>query len=143
VGWRLPDSAEVNQPWRSSAPSRYLRVEGNFSGSGERETAFLLVRTDGSAFAPFVAITNDGNTGTLVQVETENPKDELAVEGLKLAPAGTYVTACGRGYGCSAGEKKTVTLSFDGVVFFKKEGPSRLIYFDPARQAFTESWLSD
>jgi hypothetical protein len=76
-------------------------------------------------------------------VEAENPEDDLGVEGLKLAPPGKYVTACGKGYGCTPGEKKAVTLSFDGILFFKKEGPSRLIYFDPTRQAFTESWLSD
>jgi hypothetical protein len=76
-------------------------------------------------------------------LEDTNPENYLAAEGLKLAKPGTYVTACGKGYGCGPNEKKSITLSFDGVEFFKEEGPSRLIYFDPKTGLFKEAWLSD
>ncbi len=143
-GWRLPESSEINQQWRLQDPNRYVVVRGNFDGSGNEGEAFLLVRSDGSGFAPFVRLTTKGEGQTrLFQAEATNPGGELANEGLKLAGPGTYVTACGKGYGCGPDERKSVTLSNDGIEFFKQEGPSRLIYWDSKNHQLSEVWLSD
>ena len=143
AGWRLPREAEVDQAWRSSDANKYLVVKGNFDGGGGTGVALLLVRGTGSGFAPFVALKQEAGEPKVFQVEAINAKEYLAAEGLKLARSGTYITACGKGYGCASGEQKSITLSFDGVEFFKEEGASRLIYFDPKAQSFKEAWLSD
>jgi hypothetical protein len=126
-----------------SEPTRYLSVEGNFEGEGKKEVILLLVRSDGSAFAPFIATENERGIIKLSQVEAASPREYLGKEGVKSARPGRYLTACDKGYDCYPADKKTITLSFEGVEFFENEGPSRVIYFDPTRRAFTESWLSD
>ncbi len=119
-------------------------VRGNFDGSGNEGEAFLLVRSDGSGFAPFVRLTTKGaGAPQLFQAEATNPGRELPTEGLKLVSPGTYVTACGKGYSCGPDEKKSVTLTNDGIEFFKQEGPSRLIYWDSRNDQISEVWLSD
>jgi hypothetical protein len=142
-GSRLPEKTEVQQDWRSSSPTRYLTVTGDFVGIGHPETAHILVRTDGSGFAPFIAVRRGGAT-RVYQGEKTNEMGYLQKEGIKIAKPGTYVTACGKGYfDCDAGEKESVTISTDGVEFFEDEGASRLIYWDPQKKHFAEVWLSD
>jgi len=144
AGWRLPNHNETDQAWRISNPNHYLVVHGDFNGDGLQDTALLLVRADGSGFAPFVALgRKDGKTG-FVQRETTNQMYYLETEGLKLAQPGTYRTACGKGYAdCGPGEKDSVIISFDAIEFFKEGGPSRLIYWDAKRKSFAEVWTSD
>lgn len=143
AGWRLPSASEVDQSWRSSDTTKYLTVAGNFDGTGKANVAFLLVKSDRTGFAPFIALNQGSKEPKLFQVEETNAMEYLAAEGLKLAKPGTYVTACGKGYDCGPNEEKSIKLSFDGLEFFKEEGSSRLIYFDPNTRRFKESWLSD
>jgi hypothetical protein len=143
AGWRLPDHSEVDQAWRRSNSTHYLIAHGDFNGDGRLDTAILLVRADGSGFAPFIALTRKAGATVFVQCETTNQMDYLETEGLQVAKRGTYRTVCGKGYRCEPGDKESVTISFDAIEFFKRDGPSRLIYWNAEKKAFSEVWLSD
>jgi hypothetical protein len=142
-GWRAPRADETAQSWRSSSPSRYLSITGDFTGDGNIDTAMILVRGDGSGLAPFVAITGPDHRSRFLQGEETNPISYLRDEGIKLLRPGKYVTVCGKGYGCGEGDKKSVTISTDAVEFFKYQGPARLIFWDESKGALSEVWLSD
>jgi hypothetical protein len=143
AGWRLLRPDETAQSWRSHSPTRYLSVSGDFTGAGNISTAIILVRDDGSGIAPFVALTGPDHKRRFLQGEETNPISYLPDEGIKLLKSGKYVTTCGKGYGCSKGEKESVTISTDAVEFFKYEGPGRMIYWDKTKGALLEVWLSD
>ncbi|MGB9383091.1 MAG: hypothetical protein WCB16_20885 [Candidatus Binatus sp.] len=143
VGWRLPRPEETAQPWRSNSPSRYLSVTGDFAGHGRIDTAIILVRDDGSGFAPFVAFTGPNRESRLLQGEETNPVSYLSYEGIKLLRPGKYLTTCGKGYGCSENEKESVAISTDAVEFSKSDGHGRMIYWDKNKGALSEVWLSD
>ena len=142
-GWRLPNRGETAQSWRSNSPSRYLSVNGDFTGDGNIDAAMILVRSDGSGFAPFVVLAGSNHERRFLQAEEMNPISYLPDEGMKLLRPGKYLTTCGKGYGCSDNEKKSVTISTDAVEFFKDEGPARMIYWDRSKRALSEVWLSD
>lgn len=143
AGWRLPRAEETAQSWRSNSPSRYLSVTGDFTGDGNIDTAIILVRKDGSGFAPFVAFDGRNRESRLLQGEETNPVSYLSDEGIKLLRPGKYLTTCGKGYGCSENENESVTISTDAVELFKNEGPERMIYWDKNKGALSEVWLSD
>jgi hypothetical protein len=143
AGWRLSRPDETLQSWRSDSPSRYLSVSGNFTGDGNVNTAIILVRDDGSGIAPSVALGGPGHERRFFQGGETNPISYLHDEGIKLLKPGRYVTTCGKGYGCSQGEKKSITISTDAVEFFKYEGPGRMIFWDKTKGALSEVWLSD
>ena len=104
----------------------------------------ILVRDDGSGFAPFVAFVDGRYALRFLQGEETNPISYLPDEGIKLLGPGKYLTACGKGYGlCGENNIKSVTLSTDSIEFFKHEGPARVIYWDKSKRALSEVWLSD
>jgi hypothetical protein len=142
-GWRFPRPDETAQSWRSKSPSRYLFVKGDFTGDGNIDTAMILVRIDGSGLAPFVALAGSDDQRRFLQAEQTNPISYLSEEGVKLLKPGKYTTTCGKGYGCSENEKKSVTISTDAIEFFKHDGPARMIYWDKSKGALSEVWLSD
>ena len=142
-GWRLPSRGETEQSWRANSPSRYLFVKGDFTGDGKIDTAIILVRIDGSGFAPFVALAGSDDQRRFLQAEQTNPITYLSEEGVKLLRPGKYITTCGKGYGCNENEKESVTISTDAIEFFKFEGPARMIYWDKSKDALSEVWLSD
>jgi hypothetical protein len=142
-GWRFPRPGETAQSWRSKSPSRYLSVHCDFTGSGNIDTAMILVRSDGSGFAPFVVLAGSDHGRSFLQAEETNPISYLPDEGMMVLRPGKYLTTCGKGYGCSENEKESVTISTDAVEFFKDEGPARMIYWDRSKRALTEVWLSD
>ena len=143
LGWRFPRPGETAQSWRSKSPSRYLSVNGDFTGGGNTDTAMILVRSDGSGFAPFVVLAGSNHERRFLQAEEMNPISYLPDEGMKLLRPGKYLTTCGKGYGCSDNEKKSVTITTDAVEFFKDGGPARMIYWDRSKRALSEVWLSD
>jgi hypothetical protein len=143
LGWRFPRSGETAQSWRSKSPSRFLSVNGDFTGGGNIDTAMILVRNDGSGFAPFVSLAGSDHGRQFLQAEETNPISYLPDEGMKLLRPGKFLTTCGKGYGCSENEKKSVTISTDAVEFFKYEGPARMIYWNRSTRALSEVWLSD
>jgi hypothetical protein len=142
-GWRLPSRGETAQSWRANSPSRYLSVNGDFTSDGNIDIAMILVRSDGSGLAPFVALAGSDHQRRFLQAEETNPISYLSEEGVKLLKPGKYITTCGKGYGCSENEKKSVTISTNAIEFFKYEGPARMIYWDKSKGAFSEAWLSD
>jgi hypothetical protein len=142
-GWRLPGRDETAQSWRANSPSRYLFVNGDFTGDGNIDTAMILVRIDGSGLAPFVALAGSNDRRRFLQAEQSNPISYLSEEGVKLLKPGKYTTTCGKGYGCNKNEKESVTISTDAIEFFKFEGPARMIYWDKSKDALSEVWLSD
>ncbi|MGA8644034.1 hypothetical protein [Candidatus Binatus sp.] len=142
-GWRLPTRDETEQSWRANNPSRYLFVHGDFTGDEHIDTAMILVRSDGSGLAPFVALAGPDDQRRFLQAEQTNPISYLSEEGVKLLKPGKYITTCGKDYGCSENEKESVTISTDAIEFFKYEGPARLIYWDKSKGALSEAWLSD
>jgi hypothetical protein len=142
-GWRLPSPGETAQPWRSKSPSRYLFVKGDFTGGRNIDTAMILVRNDGSGFAPFVSLAGTDHGRKFLQAEETNPISYLPDEGMSLLRPGKYVTTCGKGYDCSENEKKSVTITTDAVEFFKDGGPARMIYWDRSKRRLSEVWLSD
>ena len=143
LGWRFPHPGETAQSWRSKSPSRYLSVSGDFTGDGNIDTAIILVRSDGSGLAPFVALAGSDHQRRFLQAEETNPISYLSEEGVKLLKPGKYMTTCGKGYGCSENEKELVTISTDAIEFFKYEGPARMIYWDKSKGVLSEVWLSD
>jgi hypothetical protein len=142
-GWRLPNPDETAQSWRSKSPLRYLSVNGDFTGEGNIDSAMILVRSDGSGLAPFVALAGSDHQLRFLQAEETNPISYLGEEGVKLLKPGKYMTTCAKGYGCSENEKESVTISTDAIEIFKYEGPARMIYWDKSKGAFSEAWLSD
>jgi hypothetical protein len=142
-GWRLPSCGETEQSWRANSSSRYLSVDGDFTGDGNIDTAMILVRIDGSGLAPFVALAGSDDQRRFLQAEQTNPISYLSEEGVKLLKPGKYITTCGKGYGCNENEKKSVTISTDAIEFFKFEGLARMIYWDKSKDALSEVWLSD
>ena len=120
AGWRLPTQKEAHQAWRSSADTRYLVAHGDFDGDGRQDSAYLLVREDGSGFAPFVALTGRDGRAVYVQGEKTNQMAYLESEGLKLAKPGTYTTACGEGYACGPGDKESINISHHAIAYFKR-----------------------
>ena len=133
----------LSSTWRSKSPSRYLSVNGDFTGDGKIDAAMILVRIDGSGLAPFVALAGSNDQRRFLQAEQTNPISYLSEEGVKLLRPGKYITICGKGYDCNENEKESVTISTDAIEFFKYEGPARMIYWDKRKDALSEVWLSD
>jgi len=142
-GWRLPSNDETAQSWRLKSPTRYLSVNGDFAGRGATEKAIMLVKEDGTGFAPFLVLAAPDGQTRFFQAEKINPMRYLQDEGLRLLPPGSYKTTCGKGYGCSEGEKDSVTVSTQAVEFFQRDGPERLIYWNNDKDGPSEVWLSD
>jgi hypothetical protein len=110
-GWRLPDHREIDQQWRAASPTRYIVARGDFTGDGSQDTALILVRNDGTVFAPFFALTGKGRSIHVFRCEKPLDMGYLEEKGLKLSRPGTYRTACGKGYyDCEPGEKESITI---------------------------------
>jgi len=143
-GWRLPAASETAQSWRHDSSAHYVTVDGDFQGQGSVATAKILVRQDGSGFAPFVFLKLGDGSYKFVQAEKTEPLSALNSQGIKLVKPGTYVTACGKGYGdCSNSDSKQIKLTTDAIEIFVDEGPGRIIYWDSSSNALKEAWLSD
>jgi hypothetical protein len=142
-GWRLTSNEETAQSWRLKSPTRYLSVNGDFAGHGVAEKAIILVKKDGTGFAPFLLLAEPDGQTRFFQAEEINPMRYLQDEGLRVLLPGSYKTTCGKGYGCSEGDKDSVTISTQAVEFFQRDGPERLIYWDNDKDRPSEVWLSD
>ncbi len=141
-GWRAPTRTEQSLPkddWRSDSVTRFLVARGNFFGSSLRTEARLLVREDGKEAGVHVRAA----TGQWIAVLLLSVND-LRTAGLSTLSAGTYRTACGKGYWpCEAGEPDKIQLKHSALVFFAPEGASSVFIWSLASRSFVQVWLSD
>jgi hypothetical protein len=142
-GWRLPSNDETAQSWRLKSLTRYLSVSGDFAGRGAAEKAIILVKKDGTGFAPYLLPPPPDGQTKFFQAEKISPMRYLQDDGLRLLPPGNYKTTCGKGYGCSEADKDSVTVSTQAVEIFQRDGPERLNYWNNDKGGPSEVWLSD
>lgn len=152
-GWRLPTTAEMDAPWRTDDPHRYLRADGDFDGDGVSDTAFVLIadtlgpRGHPSAIGVFAWLSRPGGGRSLQTVHLlKHPLPvDFAQFGVAARPAGRYVTACGAGYGdrCRPGEPAAIDLENAGIECCLFESVTGIFWWNRAAGRFDGVPISD
>lgn len=102
-----------------------------------------MIGTDEERFAIWVFLRGRQGGSARAFLLEESTSSALERDGIAAAQAGTYVTACGRGYPCVTGERAEVTIANAGIRVISQEGPERIYYYDTRQRAFRSFWISD
>ncbi len=141
--WRAPLENAIKAEWRSGDSRKYIFIEGDFNGDGNKDEANLLVRKNGLVVGLFAFISNGARFDAylLDEFEEDGFFDEM---GIRLARPGQYKTACGKGYfNCRANEVMELNLANNAIELFKYEGPSSYYFWDQHINRFHRVWVSD
>ncbi|UGQ47855.1 hypothetical protein [Massilia endophytica] len=143
AGWRLPSTSELNAGWRPNRDERGAIANGDFNGDGFPDEAVLLLSLDGTKLGLFVFLSQRQKPFKIHQLANVDGS-LLEVMGIAKVPAGTYHTACGKGYWeCRKNEASTVPVDTDAIDYFKFESASSYFYWDRRKKTFRRVWISD
>lgn len=144
LGWRRPFPNETTDEWRNRDIGRFLVVTEDFNGDGTIDQAELLLRNDGSKFAPFAYLCKRNGTYSVHQLGEEMDIKFLSAMGIEDVTPGLYLTACGKGYvECGEGEPEEIQIPYHAINFFKEESANSFFYWDAQKKAFRRIWISD
>ena len=145
-GWRVPTAeAFRGQDLRSNSPTNYLSAAGDFDGDGQSDRAELLLAENELGEGLFVQLSSAASGGWILAAEERN-REPMAIlrMGVSIAPPGSYLTACGKGYWeCRDGEPSELQLETDGLRYFRFESGASIVYWDVRENAFRQVWISD
>lgn len=130
-GWRIASLRDVERApdfaARSKDPGGYMSVRADFDGDGRDDEAGFFVSGDEKAYAVFIGVPGH----PMRHKVAEGPIADLPRLGLSLGKAGTFQTACGKGYGAA---KDCATKSFVAahptLNLFTFESGARVVYWD-------------
>lgn len=131
-GWQFPDIAQLAaDPVRADSPSLFTEVREDFDGDGEEDRAALFVNAQG-AEAVFAKLSSRKARGWTQAAEFATQRTGAPIMGITIARAGTYATACAKGYGrsCQPDEPRAITLAQPGISFFALESGGGIIWWD-------------
>jgi hypothetical protein len=144
-GWRYPTPEETyidDGPFKGN--NKYLKAFADFNGDKYIDTAMILMREDGSGIGLFVFLKSDGRD-TAILLDTVDNANSAKYMGVSVAKAGTFKTACAKGYGppCGKDEPEEVTVPFRAIDFFAFESSNSYFYWDTSDSKFKRVWISD
>jgi hypothetical protein len=143
-GWINPDKSQVQGDLpRERDPSRYLVVRGDFDGNGLIDEAKLLIAKKGDRLALFAFLCRPSGKRDAILLTKEERPGYFGVVGIKKVRPGTYMTVCAELVNCPEKEPKQVTLSYDGIEFFKFEGFAVFFYWDSLLRSFKVVFVAD
>jgi len=144
--WRRPDQKDLDaEPLRSASATGYTEVTADFDGDGKPDRAVLRVEAAGWKEGLFVQLSSvlPGRWQPLNSV-VHNKQSQPLLMGVSLVPPGTYMTACGKGYGrCSPDEPREVVLKHPGIDYFQFESANSYIFWDETTRQLRRVWISD
>lgn len=146
-GWHSLTPEELaSQPMRGNSPSLYTEAHADLDGDGREDRAALFAAADGASEGLFVKLSSaDADHWQLAASVTHAPPARDLRMGIGVEKAGTYATACAKGYdsACGPGEATEVTLQRQAIRLFAFEGASSLVYWDGTTRTFRRVWTSD
>lgn len=141
--WHAPTAVELGtseeQQWRADEPHRYLVVTGDFDGDGKPDEAWLMVRSDGNAYALFVKLASQDAPQKLDEFADIKG---LPVIGIKSVPPAEYPTACARGYDCAEDEPRFIHVTHPAIDYFHRDTSDRYYYWNDSRHAFAQAGIT-
>lgn len=142
-GWCYPSDAELDSQWRRRSPDRFALAKGDFDGDGTVDQALLLVMCKGRQVGLFAILSSSSSNKPKLLVRDKSPLD-IQVMGISVVKAGTYPTACGKGYwDCEKGEPTEIGMKADAIEYFKTEGASSYFYWDKSVKRLKRIWITD
>jgi hypothetical protein len=144
--WPRPDPQDLDaEPLRSASPTRYAEVTADFDGDGKPDRAVLRVGATGWKEGLFVRLSSvlPDKWQPLNSVVHDQQSRRLQM-GVSLVPPGTYLTACGKGYGrCPADAPREVVLKHPGISYFQFESAASYVFWDEELRQLQRVWISD
>jgi len=148
-GWRFPTKADFTGEWEENSKysTKPFLVEADFDGNGKNDSAWILIKNDGS-WGFFVVLNLNSESSDLIQLDVtkKGSKRYLPPQsmGLRLVPRGKYKTACGKGYyDCENGEPEEIEFKLPAIKYFRFESASSIFYWDVKVSSFKRIWMSD
>jgi hypothetical protein len=161
TGWKIPEDSLFKTKWINENHDGYLRIAADFDRNGFIDSVLLLESNDGKHFGIFaflfdtsaikaIEIYNSAKDTLLHKGLIEHPEYKaidmyIAYYGIRVAPEGKYLTACGKGYfDCEANEPETLFLINPGIDFFHFDaGGTRYFYYDYESRSWKFQWMDD
>jgi len=143
-GWRLPTADDypgfLLSMHNGNPP---IEVVADFDGDGEQDRAYYLISHDEDRVGLFVIWSISTGMRRIERLVEQRSGAEINW-GISLMPAGTYETACGKGYyECAAGQPKEITLPYPGIGYFVIGSAGSVFYWHESGEKPTHVWLDD
>ncbi|MDR1461522.1 MAG: hypothetical protein LBI78_07755 [Campylobacteraceae bacterium] len=137
------NNATKQEAWHDNK-NRYLSIEGDVNGDNMSDKIQMDISNDGKKLV-LVALINEGNNSFKQYILTDDLESNYKeIMGIRLLKAGTYETACSKGYfDCSLEGNLSITIDFNSIEFFKYEGASSIFYWNNENSNFSRIWISD
>ena len=146
AGWRFPVESDYRADWqdfRENIPIPFFLV-ADLNGDGIPDEAWILLRTEVPGWGIFVWLSAGKDHYELIKVEDHTTEDSAQSVCITLSKAGTYLTACGKGYwDCSPGEPEKVTVKVPTICLDYYERATFLLIWDQVRGGFKAIQMSD
>ncbi len=147
-GWRLPTSAELQNPMLPEAPTAFTRVVADFDDDGDDDLAILLKSTTSNTEALWVRLSDPDRPRWLLVNEISWGREYASVDlGMRIdkAKPGTYAcpeaeAVCQRG---RQGSTSTLVLTLPGIEYFRLGSASSLYFWDKEQGLFQQVRQSD
>lgn len=160
-GWKIPTDSLFQTKWINENHENYLKTSADFDRNGLSDSVLLLESNDGKHFGIFAFFFD---TNEIRTVEIYNSKKDTSLQkgliehpeykaidiykanyGIRIAPIGEHLTACGKGYyECEANEPETLFLENPGIDFFHYDaGGTRYFYYDNKIKNWFFQWIDD
>lgn len=137
--WQPVSKDEMTGAWRKANPERYVRVIGDFTGTGETEYAQFEVSCKEQKVGLFAHVKWRGREHRHLLLIV--PDNHIQSYGIRLASPKSYSSRCIAGhFDCDTGIKK-VRPEYDGIEMFKNTDGRSIFYWDNGK--FQRIWLND
>jgi hypothetical protein len=138
-GWRIVQVKEMaDEGWRVDDAHGFLRVEADFDGDGNVDTAFLAQNTLTKKYGLFVSTKKYRSPRLLEKL------DDIQNVGISALKPGKYKTACGKGYNLECKDvPDEVSLEYSAIELFWYGSASLIHAWIPYKQKFVSYQLSD
>jgi hypothetical protein len=141
--------------WRNKSPTKYLSAGADYNGDGAIDSVMILEPIKNIGLGVFLFLSTKKNSIEVIKLyDTQNdtslkkPEDIqlfMRYYGLQNVPAGSYQTACGKGYfECAKNEPADILIKNIGIEFFHYDaGGTRYFYWDSLLDKINFQWMDD
>lgn len=139
-GWKLPKA--IKESGCDRKKDDLFTAKGDFDGDGKADTAKFLAKESGKGVGVWVWLSSKKTPILIDDIpDVEDGKHNM---GISTIGAGTYDTACGKGYwDCKSGETAKITLKNTGIDIFTCESANQYMYWSEKDKKFKGIWISD
>lgn len=144
AGWRSPEPADLTGTWRAGDPLRHAVVIGDFDGNGVEDEARLLISERSNRSGLFIFLRQVNGSYRTHRLDRAEDRSLISAMGVRKLPAGSYTTACGKGYfDCGAKQGKEIAVLHSAIEYFNFESYSIYYHWHPRKKKFLREWISD